>query len=82
MEMGDDGTAHTHRTAKVIELMGASTRSFEDAIEHALTDASHSVRGISGAHVEGMSVKCEDGKIVEYKVNLKVAFGIERTAHA
>ncbi len=74
-----EGLVHAHRTAKVIELVGASTKSFEDAIEHALEDASASTRGITGAHVENMSVRCDNGKITEYKVDLKVAFGIERT---
>lgn len=77
-ESSNSGT-HSHRTAKVLELIGSSPRSFEAAIENAVADASASVRGISGAHVENMSVRCEGGKIVEYKVNLKVAFGIERT---
>lgn len=74
-----EGLIHAHRTAKVIELVGASTKSFEDAISHALEDASASTRGITGAHVENMSVRCEDGQITEYKVDLKVAFGIEGT---
>lgn len=74
------GLVHAHRTAKVIELLGASTKSFEDAIQHALEDASASTRGITGAHVENMSVSVADGQITEYKVNLKVAFGIERTS--
>lgn len=70
---------HEHRTAKVIELVGSSTRSFEDAIKNALADASETTRGISGAHVLNMSVKCDDGHVLEYKVDLKVAFGVERT---
>ena len=70
---------HEHRTAKVIELVGSSTKSFEDAIRNALADASETTRGISGAHVLSMSVKCDDGHVLEYKVDLKVAFGIERT---
>jgi len=73
-------TVHAHRTAKVVELVASSTQSFEDAIENAVADASETTRGITGAHVENMSVRCEGGRIVEYKVNLKVAFGIERTA--
>ncbi len=72
---------HAHRTAKIIELVSSSTRSFEDAIRNGIKDASASTRGITGAHVENMSVRIEDGKIVEYKVNLNVAFGIERTSH-
>lgn len=67
-----------HRTAKVIELIGNSKVSFEDAVQNALTDASQSLRHISGADVVRTSVKCEEGRVIEYRVDLKVAFGIER----
>lgn len=70
---------HEHRTAKVVELIGTSTRSFEDAVKGALADAAESTRGITGAQVEGFSVKCNEGKITEYKANVRIAFGIERT---
>lgn len=70
---------HEHRTAKVVELVSTSSKSFEDAIRNCLKDAAASTRGITGAHVLNMSVKCNEGKITEYKVNLNVAFGIERT---
>ncbi len=76
---GGGRKVHEHRTAKIVELVAASRTSFEDAIRAGVEDAMASTRGITGAHVENMSVKCEDGRIVEYKVNLKVAFGIERT---
>ncbi|HLF16459.1 MAG TPA: dodecin family protein [Candidatus Thermoplasmatota archaeon] len=72
---------HAHRTAKIVELVSSSTRSFEDAIKNAVKDAAMTTRGLSGAHVQNMSVRIQDGKIVEYKVNLNVAFGIERTGH-
>jgi flavin-binding protein dodecin len=71
-------SAHDHRTAKIVELVSSSSRSFEEAIENALTDARQSTRGISGAQVEAMSVQCEDGRITAYKVNLKLVFGVER----
>ena len=67
-----------HRTAKVIEIIGNSKNSFEEAVQNALTDASQSLRHISGADVIKSSVKCEEGRIIEYRVDLKVAFGIER----
>lgn len=70
---------HEHRTARVIEVIGTSTRGFDEAIRNAIQDASETVRGIRGGHVQSMSVKCENGRIVEYKVDLKVAFGVERT---
>lgn len=75
----DTARRHEHRTAKVVELIGTSTKSFEDAARGALKDAAATTRGITGAQVEGFSVKCVDGKITEYKASLKVVFGIERT---
>jgi flavin-binding protein dodecin len=72
-------TRHEHRTAKVVELIGTSSKSFEDAVRNALKDAAATTRGISGAQVETYSVKCSEGKITEYKASLKVVFGIERT---
>ena len=74
-----NGMRHEHRTAKVVELIGTSTKSFEDAVRIALKDASATTRGITGAQVEGWSVKCDEGRITEYKASLKVVFGIERT---
>ena len=70
---------HEHRTAKIVELIGASKTSFEKAVQNAVADAADSTRGITGAHIENWSVSVHDGKITEYKVNLKVAFGVERT---
>ncbi len=66
-----------HRTAKVMEIIGNSKTSFEDAVQCALKDASQTVRHISGAHVVHFGVKCEEGQIIEYRADLKVAFGIE-----
>lgn len=70
---------HAHRTAKIVELVGSSHVSFDEAIRNAIEDAAASTRGITGAHVTNMSIKCEDGHVIEYKVDMKVAFGIERT---
>lgn len=72
-------SVHAHRTAKVVEIVSSSHRSFEEAVRNGLADASSTTRGITGAHVQNFSVRCDNGKIVEYKVDLKIAFGIERT---
>ena len=79
VQTGNHATRHEHRTAKVIELIGTSSKSFEDAVRGALKDAAATTRGITGAQVEGFSVKCSEGRITEYKASLKVVFGIERT---
>ncbi|TXT57886.1 MAG: Dodecin [Candidatus Thorarchaeota archaeon] len=64
--------------AKVIELVGVSTESFDDAIESALETASESIRNIHGIDVISMNCDIEEGKIVRYKVNLKAAFRYEK----
>lgn len=67
-----------HRTAKVVELIGNSKVSFEDAVKRALEDASRSIRHIAGAEIRHFSVKCEEGRVIEYRADMKIAFGIER----
>jgi flavin-binding protein dodecin len=73
---------HPTRTAKVIEIVGTSEHGFEDAIQNAIEDARTTTRNISGAEVENMSISLNDGEISEYRADLKVAFGIERTDQA
>lgn len=70
---------HPTRTAKIIEIVGTSETGFEDAIENALEDARDTTRNISGAQVNNLSLSLDDGQISEWRADLKVAFGIERT---
>lgn len=62
---------------KVIEIIGTSPESFEGALEEAVTRAGKTVRGIVGVDVVGQTAKVSDGKITEYRVTAKVAFGVE-----
>lgn len=62
---------------KVIEILGNSKTSWEDAAASAVKAASKSVRGIRSVNVQNQSAVVEKGKIVEYRVNLKIAFAIE-----
>jgi flavin-binding protein dodecin len=59
---------------KVIELIGTSPESWEAAAQNAINVAAKSVRGITGIDVVHFTAKVKDGKIIEYKTNLKVAF--------
>ena len=61
---------------KVIEIIGISTKSFDDAVSQALSKASESVKGITGFEVTKHMAAVEDGKITSYKVNLKLAFPV------
>jgi flavin-binding protein dodecin len=60
--------------AKVTELTASSTKSFEDAIENAISRANDTLDNIEGAWVQDLKVTCKDGKIDEYRVNMKVTF--------
>ena len=63
--------------AKVIEVIGSSGDSFEDAIQQAIKKAGESIRGINGVDVIGQKAVVENDKIVQYRVVLKVAFTLE-----
>lgn len=60
--------------AKVIEISAESPKSFEDAIQDGIQRASESVENIKGAWVNEQQVVVEGGKVVNYRVDLKVTF--------
>ena len=60
--------------AKVIEITSSSPKSFEDALKQGIARASKTVENIKGAWVQEQSVIVEDGKIKEYRTNLKITF--------
>jgi flavin-binding protein dodecin len=62
---------------KVIELIATSTQGFDDAIQKGIATAAHSLRHISGADVKHMTVAVKNGKILQYRVDLKVAFALD-----
>ena len=61
---------------KVIEVLGNSTVSFEDAVQNVITEASKTVKNIKSVYVQDMQVNVNNNEIVEYRVNTKVCFGI------
>jgi flavin-binding protein dodecin len=63
---------------KIIELIGTSSVSWENAVEHALTEAGKTIRNITGVDVVGWKAEVKDGKIVNYKAHVKIAFTVER----
>ena len=61
---------------KVIEVIGVSPDSFEDAANQAVAKAAESIRGITGIEVTGFSAEVRDGRISQYKATLKLAFTV------
>ncbi len=62
--------------AKIIELVGGSETSWQDAVQNAVTEAASTLDGISGVEVTNMTAAVEDGRITTYKATVKVAFRI------
>ena len=60
--------------AKVTEISSSSKESFDDAIKKGIKRADETLDKISGAWVNEMKIKVDDGEISEYRVNLKVTF--------
>jgi flavin-binding protein dodecin len=60
--------------AKVTEISATSTKSFEDALQQGLARASKTLRNIRSAWIKEQQVRCEEGRIVEYQVNMMVTF--------
>ena len=60
--------------AKVIELKSSSKKSFEEAIEVGIEEASKTIKHIKGAWVAEQEVSVEDGKVKEYRVLTRVTF--------
>lgn len=61
---------------KVIEVLGNSSVSFEDAVQNVIKEASKTVKNIKSVYVQDMQVSVKNNKITEYRVNTKVCFGI------
>jgi flavin-binding protein dodecin len=65
------------RVARVTDIIGASPKSFEDAIGQAFKRASKTLRGITGLRVIEQRIAVENNKMVEYRVRLEVIFVLE-----
>ncbi|SMC61385.1 hypothetical protein SAMN02746065_105189 [Desulfocicer vacuolatum DSM 3385] len=63
---------------KIIEVVGMSEKSWEDAAKTAITTVDNSVRDIRVAEVVKMDMRLEDNRIVAYRVKLKVSFKLEK----
>ncbi len=62
---------------KVVEIIGTSTNSWEEAAKNAVEEASKTIRGITGIDVVNQTATVKEGKIVKYKTCCKIAFAVE-----
>jgi flavin-binding protein dodecin len=59
---------------KIIEIVGVSTKSWEEAAKTALETASKSLEDLRIAEVVKQDVTVENGKVVNYRVRLNISF--------
>lgn len=62
---------------KVIEVMSNSNKSWEDATKKAVAHASKSVKEIRSVFVQSQSAVVKDGKVDEFRVNVKITFEVK-----
>jgi flavin-binding protein dodecin len=65
-----------NKTFKIIEVVGTSEKSYEDAIGSAVQQATKTIKAISWYEVIQMRGAVNDGKVIEYQVVLKLGFKI------
>ncbi|MBI5551253.1 MAG: dodecin domain-containing protein [Desulfobacterales bacterium] len=59
---------------KVIEVIGTSPKSWEDAARNAVTTASKSLRDLRIAEIGLLDMKVEEGKVVAFRARVKLSF--------
>jgi dodecin len=66
--------------AKIVGLVGSSEKGWSEAAQAALDEAKKTIKGIKGLEVVDKTAKVDpaSGKITEYRIGVKIAFGVER----
>lgn len=63
--------------ARITEISASSTESFEEAVRVGVNRASKTLKNVTGAWVKDQEVGIEDGKVVDFRVKLKITFVLE-----
>jgi len=69
----EDGSVY-----KIIDLVGTSPKSWEDAVAVVVAQAAKNLRDLRIAEVKDLDVKIEDGKIVAYRARVALSFKYEK----
>ena len=67
---------------RVTEIVGTSTRSWEDAAKRAVETAAKSLRELRVAEVSDLDVTVENGKVKTYRAKVKLSFKYETATAA
>ena len=67
------------KIVKVIELLSESPKSWEDATQNVVIEASKTLRNIRSVYVKEFTAAVENDKVTSYRINAKVTFEMERS---
>ncbi len=63
---------------KVIEVLAESNKSWEDAAQVAVANASKTVRNVKSIYIKNLEASVDNnGKITNYRINAKISFVLE-----
>ncbi len=62
---------------KVIQLVGTSTKGWEEAAKNAVNKAGESLKNLRIAEVERLDMTVEEGSVVRYRARLRLSFKVE-----
>jgi len=63
---------------RITEVIGTSTKSWEDAATNAVSAASKTLRDLRVAEIGKLDMKVEGGKVVAYRARVQLSFKYER----
>jgi flavin-binding protein dodecin len=72
----EEAMEHSDKTYKLIELVGVSADSTENAIRNAIEQASQTLKGLAWYEVKEVRGLIEEGKVSQFQVTLKIGFRI------
>jgi len=77
-EEEERGQTATTRVAKIVEIVGTSNKSWEDAALVAIEEARKTIRGIRGIKIKDMTARVDPntGRLVEYRTSVNLSFGV------
>jgi flavin-binding protein dodecin len=77
-EKEERGQTVTTRVAKIVEIVGTSNKSWEDAALVAIEEARKTIRGIRGIKIKDMTARVDPntGRLVEYRTSVNLSFGV------
>jgi flavin-binding protein dodecin len=67
------------KLVKVIEVLAQSDKSWDDAAQQAVGEASKTLRNIRSIYVKELEAAVENDKITQYRINAKISFDLEES---